>query len=910
MQTQPTNFLLDTNIFVEYIQSEKDDLYVERIIKLINEERINLLITDILLHEWKKKKKERLESLYKEIKAIKDVSKNDPANESLNVTYNRALEKAKLLDSVINTRKVIKTPSSVKAEVADRLVEGKAPFHHGKSKTFNDALIYFTVLDYLKKKKVSEFIFLTKDSDYWDPLSKQQLHPELSDEQVSTLLFTNFHFCFKVLADLMGTFPAEKKAPYQITLLKQGSKDLLTHTYDVIKAYGEKMSFLPSYLLSRIDPFRIVNHKKNFSNISTGTLTTNNDTLIDLFAQVDMLKLKFKKSSSYPNSKANLEKLNFIITTLNKNLIYKIASFSGSQVINIEKRYEEKCCCVRCSYSRLSYDAIDEALVRENDSIEKAFILFQMGRNAEALKIYYQLYKNAVKNKENSAAYRLALSLSSVKDYVYSEEEEIKKIMDDVEAIDLEKAFLNAFHSDQLDKEIALLFRRNNAFENYKLSVIKARDKIKSHYELQLDGGNSSNTNFSGLLYQFAGFERFIIHNGIPYTRYTDFQEVCANYFEGIFMSLALNKDQSSRLDSVDDYLLKQMLFYGNADHLVKLFNKYVKTPIKYEGKDKEFEDAVLNYLSTPSSFIDQLPSKGFGDERSSFYRIFWNLVVLLAIIKFDDKFIRRCFSQINKFIEKLPGQQAHSVHHLASLIESKKKVLSGKPLNEFTRYVIDQPHLHENILLEVLTDTNGQQLTVKLSDKEVEHLIEMFLFKCEKCNGFHNEALANVFSILNTTQQTKFSSSISERLSSSFDPDLYYIAALGDMIPYKKHFRQYLDSFPVAVQKSEGISKRWNGEINYPQLSKLLNLLFKSNVKLPKGYQARFENISDYYDWLLNMEGFDYNKFDPLWILEYPTSYYLTRIFSVKQVKEKVRKYLQDHHHPKLAYYYTQNVI
>lgn len=68
-------------------------------------------------------------------------------------------------------------------------------------------------------------------------------------------------------------------------------------------------------------------------------------------------------------------------------------------------------------------------------------------------------------------------------------------------------------------------------------------------------------------------------------------------------------------------------------------------------------------------------------------------------------------------------------------------------------------------------------------------------------------------------------------------------------------------------------------------------------------------KGISDYYDWLLDLEGFDYDKFNPIWINQYATTFFLKKIFSNSEVQKKVRGYLKNNHQPKLAYYYSQYV-
>jgi hypothetical protein len=59
---------------------------------------------------------------------------------------------------------------------------------------------------------------------------------------------------------------------------------------------------------------------------------------------------------------------------------------------------------------------------------------------------------------------------------------------------------------------------------------------------------------------------------------------------------------------------------------------------------------------------------------------------------------------------------------------------------------------------------------------------------------------------------------------------------------------------------------------------------------------------MSKYYDWLLNIDDFDYNEFDPEWILAYKTEVYFKRIFSSPNLLTYMASYLKKTKHPFLS--------
>jgi hypothetical protein len=81
-----------------------------------------------------------------------------------------------------------------------------------------------------------------------------------------------------------------------------------------------------------------------------------------------------------------------------------------------------------------------------------------------------------------------------------------------------------------------------------------------------------------------------------------------------------------------------------------------------------------------------------------------------------------------------------------------------------------------------------------------------------------------------------------------------------------------------------------------------ILNLAFKYDIDLRDEDHQKYKGFSLYYGWLLDMEAFNYKNFDPLWILEYQTVYYLRKIFRSKKVKDYLVPYLKKSKHERLS--------
>lgn len=906
------HFLLDTNIFVDYVKDNKDTHFIEQIIHLAEEGVIQILVPNVLLSEWKEKREKTLEYVSKAIESTTSISVNEMASSILKEDYKYSNLRAISIDKLLANGISIKTTQSVKAETIDRSIEHRAPFHGGKSKTINDALIYFTSMHYLKKNKVSKFVFITKDSgDFGSPYNKNEvLHPELQDSNVVTLYFTSLYKCFDKLKDELKFKQPDREGLYQLIISKRKNKNILEHLFDVIQVWKSKINFLPTHILSKIEPFRIIDIRNDYAYHSGTTLLTNNKHLLDFFKQVDIKKMRFKNTSEFRNTKGNLEKLNYIITSLNENLVFDISHVTHIERIDIRHQSNKKCTCANCSYGQLSFSKLLKEVYNENDDLKRAFVLFQLGKFTEALVVYNTIYQNAIKGDNKILSYRILLVLHWVAQFAdYRENNsDDRALLNMVNSADREKAFISALNGSKLDREIALFFHGSTMINHYRLIIKEIVEKIKEHYQSQLKASYSSNSNLQNLINSFLNFEMFTIYNGMAVTKFSDFESICDDFTEGIFMSIALNEYQSSRLEYLDDYILEKLLFYGKADKMIRYFNRYIKKQIAYQSKEKAFERIVSNFLNSDTETINYFSNVNNYNGSTTFYKIFWNILLLLAIVDFNRTFLLKCTAKIYNFLEILPKGETHQLHHLASLINSKGKVLKKEALQPLFKFIIANPNLHNINVLEEVSSVKGYDFKLDITSFEFESLCELFFNKCEKCDVYHKETLYQLYPILPKKCQIQITNTVNERLRENFDEELYYMAVLADIIDYELFFNQYLNLI-AQVKKSSRSFYNLSGELHYRQLNNLMNLVFKIKIELPDSYIKNFKGHSDYYDWIIDMKRFDYRKFKPIWIIQYPTKYYLEEAFSIENVKTLVRQYLRENNQPTLANYYCLHV-
>src|SRR4051812_41064047 len=95
-------FLIDTNIFIDFVAEGKDEEFIRLVLWHAENEKIVMLVPDILLLEWKEKKKKTLEFKAKQIKLTKDRDPEETEKEFFNHVLTRCRKRAEEIDALLN----------------------------------------------------------------------------------------------------------------------------------------------------------------------------------------------------------------------------------------------------------------------------------------------------------------------------------------------------------------------------------------------------------------------------------------------------------------------------------------------------------------------------------------------------------------------------------------------------------------------------------------------------------------------------------------------------------------------------------------------------------------------------------------------------------------------------------------
>jgi hypothetical protein len=220
--------------------------------------------------------------------------------------------------------------------------------------------------------------------------------------------------------------------------------------------------------------------------------------------------------------------------------------------------------------------------------------------------------------------------------------------------------------------------------------------------------------------------------------------------------------------------------------------------------------------------------------------------------------------------------------------------------LQKLFNLAIDNPLFHKSNYFETLfyvIDHKEGRLSI---DEERLDKIMSFVFKeCSICKEKHSEDIIIQIYLLIDSQdfKNKISNIFIQKLQEQFDFNLFYSATLFDVIPFDKNL------FSTAIVSScpKESHLTYKGvffgikENRYRNVDKILNLCFKLNLATNTDNFQPIKALDKYYEWLVDMDNFDYEHFDHKWIRAYATKYYYKKFYDCKLIKKKLNEIIKE---------------
>ncbi len=931
--------LIDTNSWKHLLEQDPKSELSKLLNFWISQNAVSVLIPEVIRDtEWPRIRTKHIEEVKKAHKLTLDQvdMTKSPLSGAVSHAFSEMMRRIGEIEKIIKSGLYVRFSVKVNALVMKRYSDRLPPFHI-KERSNDDGLIYFSAIEYLKAKQLTELVFISNDKkSFSDEADENKLHPKLKVDGVKIDFSRNIH---KALHDLKEELPKFEKNTSdtdidyvtEFSILENPPKHILDQIHQSLQHYYDQIKFIPPDILRRMFPIKTKNKKHPYTEYAAYALGTNNPKLYELISSIQIQtnnKIVFKNPDLIKGVTHAKKKAFEIFRILNDNIVTEIFQIGGrSKDIDIELHDKRNCNCTRCSNYRLDFGSSLNQLTSKpsrghHENMKQAHVAFQFGLFSQSMKLYYHVYKESLRDKKSIRAYICFFNLKRIKNYItgyFSKvDTDIERIVKEIEKISTISEIYRYPDQSEFSLENIFWLKDHKFFTDASTEITEKVSKIRDHYYSQLNGGWSSNSNIRLLITKFVEFERYLNQNFIVFQP-SDIMEIFENALEGLFMAHAFNEEQSSRLVHFNDYLLLMMIKYAKPGTIYKLFRRYNLSTLNYvRGKKKEWEIETIalhyfeNYVETLHLFKEKKEQEGyFFDQTLQRTTLTILSVCALADVKkdFPNKLVRAILDIIKT--DTIFRKTDHE--YFAAFLIRKSKMLDKTLVKELLETSIRNNQLHDERIFDGLNKiiTKYHPDLLITNDSLFREVEVNFMQKCTKCNEIHyQDSLLDIFKLVDSKHKAKISAFFSSMIKSENDWHIYYLASIYEIIDAKKFLPIFLPLFekPPPEKEKHPPFFHQKSEANLSRLNELINLSIKFNLPI-EDIVHKFKGYSDYYDFILDPVHFDKKKFKPSWLQQYPTSLYLERIFGDRKIIEIMRKHLKKTKHPKLSEYYIEFV-
>jgi hypothetical protein len=710
--------------------------------------------------------------------------------------------------------------------------------------------------------------------------------------------FKKYASSIEIFKDIKPNFNFNEKDP----LIKQ--------LYNYFKFLYKEISFVPINILKDNYPF--IKTEDSYSHYSAFTLSIDNDELFELFESLEIgngrvctKSNKFKKGVNDSS-----KKLAFILQKLSDNLIFNIHSRKKNKTIKIRYSNIEKSSSLGFSFRKLDYLVTLFGLQKKPTKIENklllAYINYELGNFVISANQFQEIARIA---KKNNQIVRYAIAQFNLSKLYLFIRNNIWDDNDNSELIEELKGIIIVEISSKLkyngDTKLIDWILNSKFFSSKREEINRTLKSIKDHYYLQLRGGWSSNNHISSLINSYAQIEIFLKENFIVFDKFSEYQEITDGFIEGLIASHAMYEKQSVKLEYFDDWLLSVMVFNGNSNQILKYFSRYELNSLNYKptaDKGFTFFDILKNHLTNYKD-IDSAVEKNCEPKNKYFWvrynEIFCNLILLASIMNLEPNQVRTISKGLINFLENSSFFNRSSIKFIKLFIERKGGYFDKDELYGYLNLFISNGKLHDNELFEsLLIQIIKHHKKLVVDSEMLNRLLSMAFESCNFCQHNHPpEFITIVYEGINVEQKKLLKERLDLELSRQFNSFLYYRSVVFNIFDCEdKFFDDYLQ-YVLPKSKQDSFKSFVTGveDKSFPDVNRLLDICFKNGIDLTQKRFDGFRKINDYYSWLFNLGGFDYDNFNPKWAREYWTRYYTKEFKKHPIIKQKCLDYLKE---------------
>ncbi|MDR6845935.1 DUF4365 domain-containing protein [Flavobacterium granuli] len=710
-------------------------------------------------------------------------------------------------------------------------------------------------------------------------------------------------------------------------LHKRRTKLILKANYNQINENISELNIVEG-LCKVIDSFEGINvlpisviNELNIFKGSSGyllgeTLLTDNEVFYDFVSNLEIregicnLKNKSVNYFDVDDLQNKLEKiLNFFSVNWITHVTWRGKSVKAEMRICVHNLYiSNECNCERCSYSKLNFKKTRELLKSQIDSKNIEFRL----RKAYTYYLIADLEKSYIEYKEIIAEINISkfpgfhiiakFNLLQLKkmiswDYFGDNRNEILKDLEDF-TFDLDEILVPEYFLD-----IFKLIKEKKFIDGALWDIDSKLSEIQKLWYSDQFGGSSRNSQARNLIVGFLRTYNFIEYNLLIYNEYRDFEVLVNKSLEGIFALYSINNPASNKYDHFGFTIIDMWLFHAEPKHIKHLLRKYGLKSLDIQYSDITYDrlhDYIDNLMNSAQIIIENYKNENY-KHNNKIIQITSNYLTIIGIINISNDQKNLLLGKYLALLEILGESHFGNYDFLYDYLNNSNEVSIFNLKKIISLLVLDDlrySHVFTLAIEQYLEKLEGAQV----KENALKEILQINEFRADDfCN--REQFLDLIFVINDLTAETKnlLKKQLKSKLDETFNEQLYYLFSIHSVLDYEKElFEKYLKLTPDYTKKQTGhefLSGR--KELKNYHLDKVINLMFKFDLEFTPEIRSLSSKAfdKDYYDWLMNIEGFDYSKFNLYWILYFNTDFYRKAFGKSDKLKLEIIKALKENY-------------
>ncbi|WP_294236832.1 DUF4365 domain-containing protein [uncultured Chryseobacterium sp.] len=682
-------------------------------------------------------------------------------------------------------------------------------------------------------------------------------------------------------------------ADYSLTEIGNVQKRMIDKIIYTINLF-EGIKVLPEKVICKLSPFKGNAARTNISDLA---LETDND---EFFTFMNSIKIEGEKLVFLNNNVDENDKLREIIDFFQVNNIYHIR-WSGNtlkkQICLHNLFHYDECDCERCNLQRLNLLRTYELLNTEvtNTSYEllrRGYTYYLLGDYVKSYEIFYKIYREANKDQNpinyTISKYNLIKLKGFIKSFYFEEDKnEIIKRLDDVK-FDNDERFITEYAPYFLDmfKNI----KEQKFYDDVFNEIDKNFLKIQRLYYYDKFGETESSKVFRSLQSAFLRFNSYLNHNFIIFNYYQEYTDLSEKILESLFILHSL-KNPETEIYELEWYAFELWIFNISEEFLSYLLQKYDILSISADENIFERIDSITENLLNSYNVFDQ-HSKIFSPLRIG--RILNNIVAIITLLEIEYHKKELIILKVLNDFEKL----------------SKHNLIPYSAIYLFATR--EKLHIRKNVLKKIvdifiLNNKRYNYITVLeyyfeiCTSNELEKLINRVLkinnLEITNVENEYFDDLLYSFTLLSKDAKNNLKNKFIKFLDENFDFSLYINLLLYDLIDLSKISFDKSLSYITDMSNFNKEKFPFHTYKNF-DLYNVMSVVFKYDLEINENLKLQINKVyykeKEYYEWLMDIDGFDYSKFNSYWIFYSQTKYHIQRFKKSKKLKEELGESLK----------------